>query len=100
MMEMEWLTKMLIRKIILEREEVGKEGNKENKTMLDEILHCMRSIETITKLLVEVERDQKCNMHRLEYQFHLYLRYVHHMDIMPTDEHGVPTQIRKICTTS
>jgi hypothetical protein len=28
-------------------------------------------------------------------QFHLYLRYVHHMDITPADGNGAPTRIRK-----
>jgi hypothetical protein len=99
-MEMVWLTKMLIRKMVLEREEARKEENKENKTMLDEILCRMSSMETITKLLVEVERDHKCKMDRLESHFHLYLHYVHHMDIKPTDGHGAPTQIRKTRTTT
>ena len=60
----------------------------------------INSLETITKLLVEVEKDQKCKLEQLETQFHLYLCYVHHMDITLFDGHGVPTQIRKTCTTS
>ena len=31
-------------------------------------------------------------------QFHLYLRYIHHMDITLADENGAPTQIRKTHT--
>jgi hypothetical protein len=81
--EMAWLTKMMIGKVISEREEARQEDNKENKTMLDEILRRINSLETITKLLVEVEKDQKCKLEQLAAQFHLYLRYVHHMDITP-----------------
>jgi hypothetical protein len=98
--EMAWLTKMMIGKVISEREEARQEDNKENKKMLDEILRRINSLETITKLLVEVEKDQKCKLERLAAQFHLYLRYVHHMDITPADGHGAPTQIRKTRTTS
>jgi hypothetical protein len=98
--EMVWLTKMMIGKVISEREEARQEDNKENDKMLDEILRRINSLETITKLLVEVEKDQKCKLEWLEAQFHLYLCYVHHMDIMPTDGHSAPTQIRKTRTTS
>jgi hypothetical protein len=50
---------MMIRKVNSEKEEAKQEDNWENKTMLDEILHRLRSLETIIKLLVEVEKDQK-----------------------------------------
>lgn len=43
--------------------------------MLDEILSRLNSLEIITKLLVEVEKDQKSKMEQLTAQFHLYLRY-------------------------
>jgi hypothetical protein len=98
--EMAWLTKMLIGKVKLEREEVRKEDNRETKTMLDEIQRRLNGLETIIKLLVEVEKDQKCKLERLAAQFHLYLRYVHHMDITLVDGQGAPTQIRKTCTVS
>jgi hypothetical protein len=97
---MAWLTKMMIEKVISERDEVRQEDNRENKTTLDEILHRISSLETITNLLVEVEKDQKCKLERLAAQFHLYLCYVHHMYITPADRHGTPTQIRKTRTTS
>jgi len=97
---MVWLTKMMIGKVISEREEARQEDNKENKIMLDEILHRISSLETITKLLVEVEKDHKWNMEHLAAQFHLYLRYFHHMDITSVDGHGTPAQIRKTRTTS
>jgi hypothetical protein len=100
MVEMAWLTKMLIGKVNSEKEEARQEDNRENKTMLDEILRRLNSLETIIKLLVEVEKDQKCKLERLAAQFHLYLRYVHHMDITPADGQGAPTQIRKTRTVS
>jgi len=100
MMEMAWIAKMMIEKVISESEEAGKEENKENKMMLDKILRRLSSLETISKLLVEVEKDQKIKMEHLYAQFHLYLRYVHHMEITPTDGHGAPTKIGKTRTTS
>jgi hypothetical protein len=98
--EMAWLTKMMIDKVSSEMEEARWEDNTDHKKMLDEILSHLSSLETITKLLVEVEKDQKSKMERLAAQFHLYLRYVHHMDITPADGHGAPTHIRKTRTIS
>jgi hypothetical protein len=97
-MEMAWLTKMMIGKVSSETEDARREDNKELKKMLEEILSHLNSLETITKLLVEVEKDQKSKLERLAAQFHLYLRYVHHMDITPADGHGAPTHIRKTRT--
>jgi hypothetical protein len=37
-------------------------------------------------------------MERMAGQFHLYLRYVHHMDITPADRSGTPACIRKTRT--
>jgi hypothetical protein len=31
-------------------------------------------------------------------QFYLYLRYVHHMEITPADQSGIPACIRKMHT--
>jgi hypothetical protein len=39
-------------------------------------------------------------MDRLFSQIHLYLHYVHHLDITSTDGRGAPTQIRKTRTIS
>jgi hypothetical protein len=39
-------------------------------------------------------------MERLATQFHLYLRYVHHMDITPVDDNREPTHIRNTCMIS
>lgn len=97
-MEMAWLTKMMIGKVSSEMEETRQEDNSDHKKMLDEILSRLSSIETITKLLVEVEKDRKSKMERLAAQFHLYLRYAHHMDITLVDGHGAPTHIRKTRT--
>jgi hypothetical protein len=98
MVETAWFTKMLIGKVKSEREEARQEDHREIKTMLDEIQRRLSSLETIIKLLVEVEKDQKSKQERLVAQFHLYLRYVHHMDITPADGQGAPTQIRKTRT--
>jgi hypothetical protein len=62
--EMAWLTKMLIGKVHSEKAEARQEDNRENKPMLDEILCHLNSLETIIKLLVEVEKDQKCKLER------------------------------------
>jgi hypothetical protein len=36
-------------------------------------------------------------MEQIVAQFHLYLCYVHHMDITPANGNGSPAQIRKTC---
>jgi hypothetical protein len=84
-MEMAWQTKMLIGKVSSERDDTRRENNKEHTKLLNKILRHLSSLETITKLLTEVEADQKGKLERLVAQFHLYLRYVHHMDITPAD---------------
>jgi hypothetical protein len=89
---------MLIRKVNSEKEEARHEDNRENKTMLDKIM--CRHVSIVIKLLVDVDKDQKSKLERLAAQFHLYLRYVHHMDITPTNGQGVPAQIRKTCMVS
>ena len=100
MVDMAWLTKMMIDKVSLEMEDTRQEENKEHKKMLEEILNHLSSLETITKLLVEVEKDQKSKMEWLATKFYLYLCYVHHMDITLADGHSAPTHIRKTCTIS
>jgi hypothetical protein len=75
---MAWLTKMMIDKVSSEMEDARWEDNKEHKKMLDEILSRLSSLETINKLLIEVDKDQKSKMEHLTAQFHLYLCYVHH----------------------
>jgi hypothetical protein len=83
-----------------QREDDRLENNKEHTKLLNEILSRLSNLETITKLLTEVEKDQKVKMERLATQFHLYLSYVHHMDITPTDENGASAYIRKTRTVS
>jgi hypothetical protein len=56
-MEMAWLTKMMIGKVSSEIEEARQEDNTDHKKMLDKILSHLSNLETITKLLVEVEKD-------------------------------------------
>jgi hypothetical protein len=100
MVEMVWKTKMLIGKVSSEREDARQENNKEHTKLLTEILRCLSSLETITKLLTEVEKNQQAKIEWLVAQFHLYLRYVHHMDIMSADGNRAPTHIRKTRTVS
>jgi hypothetical protein len=97
---MAWLTKMMIDKVSSEMEEAKREDNTDHNKILDEISSRLSSLETITKLLVEVKKDHKSKMEWLVAQFHLYLRYVHHMDITPVDGHGAPSHIRKTRTIS
>jgi hypothetical protein len=99
MVEMAWLTKMMIGKVSSEMEEARQEDNRENKTMLDEILHHLSSLETITKLLVEVEKDQKCKLERLALSStSTYTMSITWTSRRPMDT--VPTQIRKTRTIS
>jgi hypothetical protein len=98
--EMEWQTKMLIGKVSSEREDARQENNKEHTKLLNEILRHLRSLETITKLLTEVETHQKGKLERLAAQFHLYLHYVQHMDITLADGKGAPTHIKKTRTVT
>jgi hypothetical protein len=59
MVEMAWQTKMLIGKVSSEREDARRENNKEHTKLLNEILRCLSSLETITRLLTEVEKTSK-----------------------------------------
>jgi hypothetical protein len=97
-MEMAWQSKMLLGKVSSEREDTRRENNKEHMKLLNEILRCLSSLETTTRLLTEVETYQKAKLEQLAAQFHLYLCYIHHIDIMPADGKGVPTHIRNTCT--
>jgi hypothetical protein len=54
--------------------------------------------EASTKWLAEDQRNQKEKMERVAAQFHLYLRYVHHVDITPADGNGAPARIKKTRT--
>jgi hypothetical protein len=58
-MEMAWKTNMLIGKVSSEREDARQENNKEQMKLLNEILRRLSSLETMTRLLIEVDTDQK-----------------------------------------
>jgi hypothetical protein len=64
--------------------------------MLEDIQCRVNGLETIVKLLVEIEKNQQSKQERWVAQFHLYLRYVHHMDITPADDQGASAQIQKV----
>jgi hypothetical protein len=48
------------------------------------------------KRMVEDQKRQQEKLERMAGQFHLYLRYVHHIDITPVDSNGTPACIRKL----
>jgi hypothetical protein len=95
MVEMAWRTKMLIGKVSSERKDASRKDNKDHKKLLKEILSRLSNLEASTKWLAEDQRDQKEKMERVAAQFHLYLCYVHHMDITPADGNGAPTLYQK-----
>jgi hypothetical protein len=97
-MEMAWKMMILIDKVSLEREDSRRENKKEHKKLLNEILRCLSILETINKLLTEVDIEQKPKLEWLVSQFDLYLCYIHHMDIMLADRKGAPAQIGKTRT--
>jgi hypothetical protein len=92
---MAWKKKMLIGKVSSERADAGRENSKEHTKLRKKILSYLSSLETITRMLTKVETDQKIKLEWLAAQFHLYLCYVHHMDITPVDGKGAPAHIRK-----
>jgi hypothetical protein len=73
----------------------SRKGNKDKNKLLKEILSHLSNLEVSTKWLAEDQRVQREKMERVAAQFHLYLCYVHHMDIMPTNRNGAPTHIIK-----
>ena len=89
---------MLIGKVGAERKEANRKDNKDHKKLLKEILSCLNNLEASTKWLAKDQRDQKEKMEWVAAQFHLYLWYVHHMDITPVDGNGAPNRIRKTRT--
>jgi hypothetical protein len=89
---------MMIGKMNADRKETSREAIRDHKKVLTEILSRLSNLEASTKRLVEEQRSQREKMERMAGQFHLYLRYVHHMDITPADRKGTPTCIRKMRT--
>jgi hypothetical protein len=74
-------------------EETRMEDQRELKSLVEDIQHRVSGLETIVKLLVDIEKIQQSKQERMAAQFNLYLRYVHHMDITPADDHGSQAQI-------
>jgi hypothetical protein len=89
---------MLIGKVSFEQKEVSWKDSRDHKHLLTEILSRLNNLEANAKRLVEDQRNQKEKMKRMAVQFHLYLRYVHHMVIKPADQSETPACIRKTFT--
>jgi hypothetical protein len=53
-------------------------------------------MEASARRIEEDERNQSEKLERLAGQFQIYLRYFHHMDVTPTDQHGTQTYIRRM----
>jgi hypothetical protein len=53
---------MIIDKVSSKMEDAKREDNLDHKKRIDKILSHLSSLETITKLLVEVEKDNKSKM--------------------------------------
>jgi hypothetical protein len=90
---------MSISKLRADKNETSRVANYGHRKELTEILSCLSNLEANAKRIVEDQRNQRKKMERLVGQFQLYLHYVHHMDITPTDQRGTPACIRKMCTT-
>jgi hypothetical protein len=97
---MAWVTKMLIGKVKAESDETHKVEHRKMKSLLEDIQRRVRGLETIFKLLVDIEKNKQIKQERLATQFHFFLRFFHHLDITLTYDHGAPTQIRRTRTTS
>ena len=76
---------MLIGKMNADWKETNMEAIRFHKKVLTEILSCLNNLEASAKRLVEDQRSQKEKMEQMADQFHLYLRYVHHIDITPAN---------------
>jgi hypothetical protein len=93
-----WHKKLLISKMRADRNETSRVENHGHKKELTEILSHLNNLEASARRIAEDQRSQKKKMERMVGQFHLYLRYVHHMEITPVDRRRTPTGIRKMCT--
>jgi hypothetical protein len=92
-----WRTKMLIGKLKADRKETSREAIRGHKKELTKIMNRLSNLEAIARRIAEDQRSQNEKLERLAGQFHLYLRYVHHMDITPADRCGTPACIRRTC---
>jgi hypothetical protein len=91
-----WRTKMLIGKMCAARSETNRTESKEQKKERTGIRNRLSNLEAGVKRLAEEQKRQQEKLERMAGQFHLYLRYVHHIDITPADRNGTPTSIRKL----
>jgi hypothetical protein len=89
---------MLIGKMNASQKEASREAIRDHKKVLTEIRSRLSNLEASAKRLAEDQRSQKEKMERMAGQFHLYLRYVHHLDITPADQSGTPACIKKTRT--
>jgi hypothetical protein len=68
-----------------------------HKKELTKILSCLSNLEASARRIEEDQRNQREKVERMAQQFQLYLCYVHHMEITPTDQRGTPACIRNLC---
>jgi hypothetical protein len=97
MVEESWHTKMMISKLRAEKNDTSRVENRGHKKELTKILSYLNNLEASARRIAEDQRNQNEKMERMAGQFHLYLHYVHHMDITPTDRCETPACIRKTC---
>jgi hypothetical protein len=97
---MAWRKNMLIGKVNTEKKAAIRKGNKAQKKLLKEIPSCLNNLDASKKRTAEDQKNQKEKLERMAGQFNLYLCYVHHMDITPTDGNGAPTWIKKTHTVA
>jgi hypothetical protein len=89
---------MLISKLRADRNETSRVENRGHKKELTEILSRLSNLEASARRIAKDQRSQNEKMERMAGQFHLYLHYVHHMDITPAEQRGTPVCIRKTRT--
>jgi hypothetical protein len=97
MVEESWRTKMLIGKMCANKGETNKTETKEKKKERKRILNHLSNLEMGIKRMVEDQKIQQDKLERMVGQFHLYLPYVHQIDITPADNNGTPSCIRNLC---
>ena len=87
---------MLIGKMCADRGETNRMETKEKKKESTGILNRLNNLEMGVKRLVEDKKIIQEKLEKMAGQFHLYLRYVHHIDITLADSNGTPTCIRNL----
>jgi hypothetical protein len=91
-----WRTKMLIGKMCADRKETNRTGYQRTRRRCSQNSEPPQQPGGQGKKTSGGPEEPKEKMERMAGQFHLYLRYVHHIDITPADRNGTPTCIRKI----